>query len=74
MTNYLWVFILGGIAFISTCVFLLTITKSTMLVKKLKKKKINLLLDFILLLSTIANVGLIIYVFYLVKEQIAAFS
>lgn len=70
MRDYLWVFILSAIALISAGLFLATISKTTMLIKRLKLPKINLVLNFILLLISLLDIGLIIYVFILVKDQI----
>ena len=74
MRDYLWIFILGVIALVSAGVFFATISKSAVLIKKLKLPKFKLLINFILLASTILDISLIIYVFVLVKNQISALS
>ncbi|MFW7420187.1 hypothetical protein ACODH8_08230 [Vagococcus fluvialis] len=71
MKDYLWVFILSIIALFSAGVFLGTISKSSGLVKKLKLPKSSLLLNFVLLIISLVNIGLIVYVFILVKDQIS---
>ncbi|MEG0286208.1 MAG: hypothetical protein RR494_09095 [Vagococcus sp.] len=71
MKDYLWVFILSIIALFSAGVFLGTISKSSGLVKKLKLPKSSLLLNFVLLMISLVNIGLIVYVFILVKDQIS---
>ena len=71
MKDYLWVFILSIIALFSAGVFLWTISKSSGLVKKLKLPKSSLLLNFVLLIISLVNIGLIVYVFILVKDQIS---
>ncbi|MFW8053949.1 hypothetical protein [Vagococcus fluvialis] len=71
MKDYLWVFILSIIALFSAGVFLGTISKSSGLVKKLKLPKSRLLLNFVLLIISLVNIGLIVYVFILVKDQIS---
>lgn len=69
--DYLWVFILTVIALVSAGVFLATISQSSALIKKLKLPKVKLLLNFILLIISLVDIALIIYVFILVKEQIS---
>lgn len=71
MKDYLWVFILTVIALVSAGVFLATISQSSALIKKLKLPKVKLLLNFILLIISLVDIALIIYVFILVKEQIS---
>ncbi len=71
MKDYLWVFILSAIALFSAGIFLGTISKSTMLIKRLRLPKINLVLNFTLLLISLLDIALIIYVFILVKDQIS---
>lgn len=71
MKDYLWVFVLSIIALFSAGMFLGTISKSSVLVKKLKLPKSKLLLNFVLLLISLVNIGLIVYVFVLVKDQIS---
>ena len=74
MRDYVWIFILGGIALVSTGVFLGTISKSSMLIKKLRIPKRHLILNFMLLVATLVDISLIIYVFVLVKNQISALT
>ncbi|MFZ6625771.1 hypothetical protein ACOXU5_08775 [Vagococcus fluvialis] len=70
MKDYLWVFILSAIGLFSAGIFLGTISKSTRLIKKLHLSKISLILNFMLLIISLVDIGLIIYVFILVKDQI----
>lgn len=74
MTDYFWIYILGLISIIATSVFLGTMSKSTLYIKKMKMKKSKLFLDFTLLAASLIDIGLIIYVFILVKEQISSLS
>jgi hypothetical protein len=71
MKDYLWVFILSAIALFSAGYFLATISKSTKLITKLNLPKRNLILNFALLIISLVDIALIIYVFILVKEQIS---
>ncbi|EOL50533.1 MULTISPECIES: hypothetical protein [Enterococcus] len=70
MIDYLWIFILGGIAIVSLLVFLTTLARDVFLIKKLRKKKQGLLLNFSLLFITLTSLGLITYLFTLLREQI----
>ncbi|MDR2278883.1 hypothetical protein ACQUEF_10285 [Vagococcus fluvialis] len=71
MKDYLWVFILSAIALFSAGYFLATISKSTKLITKLNLPKRNLILNFALLIISLVDIALIIYVFILVKDQIS---
>ncbi|MFD1900826.1 hypothetical protein [Enterococcus termitis] len=70
MIDYLWLFILGGIAILALIIFLITLSRDTFLIKKLRKKKLNFILNFSLLFTTLTCLGLIVYLFTLLKEQI----
>lgn len=70
MIDYLWIFILGGIAIVSLLLFLTTLARDVFLIKKLRKKKQGLLLNFSLLFITLTSLGLITYLFTLLREQI----
>lgn len=74
MKNYLWVFIIGAIAFISLFFFIVSFSRDLFLVKKLKKKKQVLSINFLLLVGSVVDVSLIIYLFIMVKNQIDALS
>jgi phosphoglycerol transferase MdoB-like AlkP superfamily enzyme len=70
MIDYLWMFILGGISIISLVFFLISLSRDVFLIKKLRKKKQILVLNFSLLLITLSSLGLIAYLFGLLREQI----
>ncbi|OTN83838.1 hypothetical protein A5819_003657 [Enterococcus sp. 7E2_DIV0204] len=70
MRDYLWIYILGGVASVSLIFFLGTLSKDVFLARKLKKKKLDLAVNFSLLVVSIASLGLIIYLFVLLKDQI----
>lgn len=72
--NYLWVYILTIIAILSLGFFLATFSKDMYLTRKLKLKKTSLWLNFSLLLISLMSLGLIIYLFSSLKEQIQFFS
>lgn len=70
MIDYLWMFILGGIAILSLMFFLMNLSRDVFLIKKLRKKRVSLSLNFSLLIITLTSLGLIAYLFTLLREQI----
>lgn len=68
--DYIWLFILGGIAAISLLIFLVTLSRDTFLIKKLKKSNIYFSVNFSLLLVTLGSLGMIVYLFNILREQI----
>ena len=70
MIDYLWMFILGGIAIVSLVFFLMTLSRDVFLMKRLRKKKQSLGLNFALLFITLTSLGLIAYLFVLLRDQI----
>ncbi|EOH96809.1 hypothetical protein UAW_01767 [Enterococcus haemoperoxidus ATCC BAA-382] len=70
MKDYLWIYILGGIASAALLFFLVTLSRDVFLVKKLRKKKLDLVFNCSLLAVSITSLGLIIYLFILLKDQI----
>ncbi len=74
MIYYLWVFILSGIAIVSLISFLVFITSDLSLIKKVKRKKSSLMLNFSLLATSLVSLGFIIYLFMELKRQIDLFS
>ncbi|WP_086314460.1 hypothetical protein A5821_002031 [Enterococcus sp. 7F3_DIV0205] len=70
MRNYLWIYILGVIAASSFFWFIITLSRDIVLVKKLKLAKASFMLNFTLLFISLSSVGLIIYLFTSLKEQI----
>ncbi|WP_242586459.1 hypothetical protein [Candidatus Enterococcus ikei] len=70
MIDYLWMFILGGITILSLVLFLMTLSRDVFLIKRLRKKKQSLSLNFALLFITLTSLGLIAYLFVLLRDQI----
>ncbi|WYJ83930.1 hypothetical protein IGL98_003053 [Enterococcus sp. DIV0840] len=58
MINYLWLFILGGIAVTALLFFLLMLSRDAFLIRKVKRKKGPLLVNFSLLVITLSSLGL----------------
>lgn len=74
MMNYLWIYILGTLAFISLIAFWITFSKDHFFIKKLKMKKRNYLLNLTLLLFCFVDIGLIIFLLMSLKEQMNIFG
>ncbi|MEI5993504.1 hypothetical protein [Candidatus Enterococcus mansonii] len=70
MKDYLWIYILGGITSVSLLFFLVTLSRDVFLVRRLRKKKGELVFNFSLLVVSITSLALIIYLFILLKDQI----
>ncbi|ALS36832.1 hypothetical protein ABID30_001969 [Enterococcus rotai] len=70
MRDYLWVFILAGIASVSLLFFIVTLSRDVFLARRLKLKKSNLVLNFSFLAMSLGSLIMIIYLFMLLKEQI----
>ena len=70
MIDYLWMYILGAISFVTLVYFLMSFSRDIFLVRRLKLNKSSLVINFSLLLITLSSLILIIYLFVLLKEQI----
>lgn len=74
MINYIWIIVLGVLSIASLVLFVLTITRTTVSIKKLRLKKYQLVWNIFLLVLALADISVIIYVFLLIKEQINILS
>lgn len=74
MKDYFWVIVAGVFALISFLLFILTISSSSSLIKRLRLSKLNIMFNISLLLIGIANIGVGIYLLQDVREQIEKFS
>lgn len=74
MKDYLWIIVATISTFISLIFFFLTISKSTYLINTLDKKKINILPNIFILVSSFINVGVVIYLLLSVREQIELYN
>lgn len=73
MQNYLWVIVLSSLSLVSLLVFLISFSKDHFYIKKLKRSSANYFLNFSLLVLSIADVVLVIYLFQLLKQQLGLF-
>lgn len=74
MKDYLWIIVAGIFALLSFIFFLLTISNSSSLIKKLKKSKLHIVTNVAVLVIGIANIGVIVYLLQEIKLQIENFS
>lgn len=74
MKDYLWIIVAGIFALLSFIFFLLTISNSSSLIKKLKKSKLNIITNIAVLVIGMANIGIIVYLLQEIKLQIENFS
>ncbi|MDR0922705.1 MAG: hypothetical protein LBM95_10035 [Lactobacillales bacterium] len=70
MMDYLWIFLLGGVAIVTLIFFLVTLSRDIFLLKRLRYGKSKLLLNFSFIGLTLASLGLVVFLFNLIKEQI----
>lgn len=74
MKDYLWIVIAGVFALIAFIFFIMTIATSSSLIKKLRYKKLNIVLNLMILVIGIANIGIGVYLLQDIREQIEVFS
>lgn len=70
MSKYLWLILLSIISLCALITFLATFSRDSFLIKRLRKSKKNILVNFLLLGVTLESLGLIIYLFSILKDQI----
>lgn len=74
MKDYLWVSIAAIFALIALLFFALTVKKSSLLIKKLKKKKLNILVNFSVLVLGGIDIYFVVHLLMSVKEQLNTFN
>ncbi|WP_430602020.1 hypothetical protein IGJ02_002214 [Enterococcus sp. DIV0724b] len=74
MRVYIWLYILGACGTISLGMFLFSLNRDSILVKKLKLKKSKILLNWLLLAVSIISFLLLIYVFIYIQKQMNIFN
>ena len=74
MKDYLWLIITGVCALLAFVFFLITISNSTSLIKKLKKSKWQIMLNMFVLAIGIGNIAIAIYLLRDIREQIELFT
>lgn len=74
MKDYLWIIVASVFAIAAFLFFILTLSTSASLIKRLKKRKINIMLNIMVLIIGFANLGLAIHILQDVRGQIERFS
>ncbi|MGY3766778.1 hypothetical protein ACWOAH_09665 [Vagococcus vulneris] len=74
MLDFIWVAILALLTIISLIFFLTTLSSDMNAVKRLKKKKSSLVINFSLFAISLISLGLIIYLFLALKTQVDILS
>lgn len=70
MRVYIWLYILGACSAISLGMFLFSLNRDNILLRKLKLKKSKILVNWLLLAVSIICFLLLIYVFMYMQKQI----
>lgn len=70
MKDYLWVSVAAIFAVIAMLFFVLTIQRSLVLIKKLKRKKINVLANFLIFIIGTVDIYFVVHLIMSVKEQL----
>lgn len=68
---YFWIYYLAAVCLLSLTIFLATFSKSVVSIKKLHVKKNSLFVNWLLIFYSIISLGLVIYLFYLLKLQLS---
>ena len=74
MKDYLWIIIVAIFALIAFIFFMMTLSNSSSLIKRLRKSKANIMLNLTILLIGLADIGIGIYLLQDVRQQIERFS
>lgn len=72
--DYLWIIVAGIFALVAFFLFIMTLSTSSGLIRKLKKKKANILINLTILLIGIVNIGIGIYLLMDIRAQIQMFT
>lgn len=68
--EYLWMYILAGTVVLSLGGFFITFSRDLFLTKSLKLSKKGMILNFSLLVISVLAIGMITYLFVILKQQI----
>jgi len=74
MKEYAWVIAAGIGALIAFMFFVFTLSSTTSLIKKLKKRKLNIGLNMMLLFFGISNIGIAFFLILSIRDQIDKIS
>lgn len=74
MKDYLWVIITTVFSLIAIVFFILNLSSTSILMKKVKKSKLNLIPNILVLFIGLSNIGIAVYLLLSVREQIERIS
>ncbi|MBO0441567.1 hypothetical protein [Candidatus Enterococcus ikei] len=74
MSVYIWLYILGVCGTISLGMFLFSLNRDSILLKKLKLKKSKIVVNWLLLVVSIICFLLMIYAYIYIQKQINIFN
>ncbi|MEI5991640.1 hypothetical protein A5881_003177 [Enterococcus termitis] len=74
MNVYIWLYILGACGIVSLGLFLYSLNRDNILVKKLKLKKKKILVNWLLLVISIVCFSMMIYLFIYIQNQLNLFE
>lgn len=70
MKDYLWVSVSAIFSVLGLLFFVMTIHKSTTLIKKLKLSKFNVLVNLLVLIIGLVDIYFVVYLILSVREQL----
>ncbi|WP_314060962.1 hypothetical protein [uncultured Vagococcus sp.] len=74
MTVYTWIYLLGFGGIMSLGLFLLSLNRDNVLMKRLKLKKSKIIVNWLLLVMSLVCFGLAIYLFIYLQKQLNLFG
>jgi len=74
MKDYFWVIFAASGAVLAFIFFILTLSSTTSIIKKAKKRKLNIMVNIFLLLLGLSNIGVSLYLIMSIREQIERLS
>ena len=74
MKDYLWIIIAGIFALVAFFFFVMTVSKSGSLINKLKLSKGHIVVNVMVLVIGLGNIGIAVYLLQNIREQIELFT
>ncbi|WP_314067975.1 hypothetical protein [uncultured Vagococcus sp.] len=68
--GYFWIYFLAIVCVFSLSVFLMTLSSNVVLVRKLNLPNKSLSVNWLLIIFSLVSLGLLVYLFYLLKVQL----
>lgn len=74
MKDYIWLIVCGVFALLAFIFFMITISNSASLIKRVKASKLQITLNLLVLLIGLGNIGIGIYLLLDIRQQIETFT